>query len=352
MRFPSQIQVVPTNGSQMNSYIVMTGSLPPDVCGVGDYSEALIQSLLSEGLSVETYYANDWSLSTIFRHLSRLRRYGSGVLNIQYPTQGYGWSVVPVLLCLLIKPRISVVTLHEFSRRSFKAKCASYFFFLFANWFIFTTSFERDFCCTIAPWIASRCSVIPLASNIPMRDGAVRDLDISYFGHIRPDKGIEEFIAIVESIRLKSTSNVNVIGQLVDGFEEYAEKLIAQLKVVGASIVLNRSADEVSQLLSRTKVALLPFPDGVTLRRGTALAAMGNGALLVTRTAPAGSPEFDQTYIAMPTNGNIEQVLLHVLEHFNDYDAVRLTGQTFARSFSWKAIAYAYSHVLKKVDAD
>lgn len=334
----------------MIAYIVMTGSLPPDVCGVGDYSEALVRSLQAGGSIAKTYYAKDWSFTSLFRHVSRLRKYEAGVLNIQYPTQGFGWSMVPVLLSLLIKPRRSVITLHEFSRRSPKAKCASYLFFLFSDWFIFTTPNERDFCCRIAPWIRGRSSVIPLASNIPLKSGEIRDIDIAYFGHIRPDKGLEEFIAVIDSIRHKSIFNVNVIGQTVPGFEEYSERVIAELKSVGANVILNQPNERAAELLSRTKVALLPFPDGVTLRRGTALASMGNGALLITRAAAENS-EFDKVCIALPAKNKIGPVLLQVLDHYGDFETVRSAGQDFARSFSWSAIALSYIDVLKKVDS-
>jgi len=334
----------------MIAYILMTGSLPPDVCGVGDYSGALLQSLHAEGSKTQTYYVKDWSFKTLFRHALRLRNYDSGVLNVQYPTQGYGWSIVPVLLCFLVKPRRSVITLHEFSMRSFKAKCASYLFFFIGDWFIFTTCHEQDFCCRIAPWITSRSSVIPLASNIPMKNSSVRDLDVAYFGHIRPDKGLEEFVAVVSSIRTTSTYNVTVIGQLVAGFEKYAAKVLSQLENIGARVILNKSAEDVSEILSRTKVALLPFPDGVTRRRGTALASMGNGALLVTRAATTRQPEFDDICIAVPAGSAIDSVLLTILEHYHDYDPIRLAGQQFARSFSWNAIACSYIDLLRKVD--
>jgi len=329
----------------------MTGSLPPDVCGVGDYSDALIRSLRAETETLEIFYVRNWSLRTLFVHASRLRRYGSGVLNVQYPTQGYGWSLVPMVLCLLVKPRRSVITLHEFSNRSIKAKCASYVFFLFASWFIFTTQHEFDSCCRIAPWIKSRSSVIPLASNIPMRSGNLRDIDIAYFGHIRPDKGLEEFISVITSIRTIGRFRVTVIGQLVDGFEDYAADIIGQLKSIDVDITLNSSAEHVSQLLSRTRVALLPFPDGMSLRRGTALASMGNGALLVTRASTDQNSEFDHVCVGIPPGIEISEVLLRVLYHYEEYESIRVAGETFARSFSWKNIAVSYIEILKKVSA-
>ncbi len=327
----------------------MTGSFPPDVCGVGDYSDALIRSLRAEGVGVDIFYEKKWSLRALFSYASRLRKHRSRVLNVQYPTQGYGWSIVPPLLCLLVKPRRSVVTLHEFSRRSFKAKCVSWSFFLVADWVIFTTDNERESGCKTAPWIRPISSVIPLASSIPMMSSDFRDIDIAYFGHLRPDKGLEDFVAIIASLRKLGKFRVAMIGQLVEGFEEYGGNAICQLKSLEVDIILNRSAEEVSEFLSRVKIALLPFPDGVTLRRTTALASMGNGALLVTRASPDMDPVFEGICVAVAAGSDISGVVIRVLRQYDEYESTRFAGQEFARSFSWSSIAASYIEVLTKV---
>jgi glycosyltransferase involved in cell wall biosynthesis len=113
----------------------------------------------------------------------------------------------------------------------------------------------------------------------------------------------------------------------------------------------NKSAEDVSQLLSRTKVALLPFPDGVTLRRGTALASMGNGALLVTRASSNQHPDFDRVCVAVPVSVEISDVLPRILERYEEYESIRVAGVEFARSFTWRNIAVSYIDVLKKVSA-
>ena len=149
--------------------LLITGSLPPDVCGVGDYTQGLIHELKKQNAEVTVFYRTDWSIQNLLPYTRQIRKSGATVVNIQYPTEGYGYSIVPQLLCPLVKPAKTVITLHEFSRKSLKGKLAIYLFFLFSNWIIFTTESERHTACRTSPWIKKRSCVIPIGSNIPMQ---------------------------------------------------------------------------------------------------------------------------------------------------------------------------------------
>ncbi len=327
----------------------MTGSLPPDVCGVGEYANALLKSLDGQPITTSLFYTRNWSISSLLRYASRIRRSGAKLLNIQYPTQGYGWSIVPQLLCVLVKPIKTVITLHEFSNRSFKAKLASYLFFFFSDYFIFTVDHERDVSSRLAPWIRSKSCVIPLASNIPIHYSHAAEVDIVYFGHIRPSKGLEEFIETVNSIRNKRRYRIQVIGQIVQGFDSYTAGILEEVKALGVEIILNRSSTEVSYLLSRARVALLPFPDGFSLRRGSALASMSNGALLVTTPPPNRPIELDKICITSSKTTGLAEVVITVLDNYALYEHIRVAGCQFARSFSWETVAAMYIQQMKKL---
>ena len=329
--------------------LIITGSLPPDVCGVGDYTQALINELKKQNADVSVFYRADWSMQMLLPYTRQIRKSGTEVVNIQYPTEGYGYSIVPQLLCLLMRRIKKVVTLHEFTRVSTKAKMAIYLFFLFADWMVFTTDQERNAACRVASWIRNRSCVVPIASNIPVSSNHIAGIDVVYFGHIRPVKGLEEFTSMVQAIMEQRRITVRVIGQTVRGYEEYASVILERLKFLGVEVILNRPANEVSTLLAHAKIALLPFPDGMSLRRGTALAAMGNGALLVTRVPVNGSDEFTDICLMAHDPPELCDLTMKALDDYEAYNTIRVSGQNFAQSFTQESIASSYVHLLEHI---
>jgi len=142
---------------------------------------------------------------------------------------------------------------------------------------------------------------------------------------------------------------IRAIGQIPSGYEDYAAKTLPRLESLGVEVILNRGAEDVSGMLCRTRVAFLPFPDGMSRRRSSAIAAMGNGALLVTRASEA-EKEFFTTICAMPKAGSdFSGLLSNVLEDYDSYESIRRAGQEFAQSLSWGSVARGYVQVFDKL---
>lgn len=80
--------------------LIISGSYPPDVCGVGDYTERLLCCNFAKNNDWILYSSKKWSLLTVFNHIKLIKNKGYRYINIQYPTQGYGWSIVPHLICV------------------------------------------------------------------------------------------------------------------------------------------------------------------------------------------------------------------------------------------------------------
>lgn len=330
------------------SPLVITGSYPDDICGVGDYTHALLDALKAENKDAALFYRKRWDLRDLREYLLLIKQTGSAVVNIQYPTEGYGYSILPQLLCCCLRKTTTVVTLHEFSRKSLKGKVAISLFFLAADWIIFTADLERDYVCRIAPWVRRRSCVIPISSNIPIRSPQAREADIVYFGLIRPEKGLEEFVNIIQKLSSRPELVTRVIGQLVPGYEQYASAILDRLRNVGAEIILGKTVDEVSQLLCRARVALLPFPDGMSLRRGSALAAMGNGALLITTPATSEAEVMKGICVMSATEDGLAAAVLRAVDGDPSLEAIRLAGQDFARNTSWSTVTSSYAKVMNR----
>lgn len=328
---------------------IVTGSLPPDICGCGDYAQLLAEGFRQAGVEADLFYRRDWRLRNLWRYAKELGGGDADTVNIQYPTKGYGWSVVPQLLPLLIRRRKVVVTLHEFSVKRWEARLTIYLFFLFADWIIFTTEPERNAACRVARWIANRSSVISIGSNIPFEDPQPRETDVAYFGLIHPSKGLETFAATVFSLPCREELRIQAIGQIPTGYENYAEKILREMKAGGIETQLDKSPGEVAAILCRTRIALLPYPDGMSRRRGTALAAMGNGALLVTLESRDQTDFFSKVCVMAPDESKLTGVVEDALKNPGRYEPIRAAGQNFARSIAWSSIAAGYLEVFGRL---
>lgn len=268
----------------MSKILCITGSHPPDVCGVGDYTKRLVDS---SDEFVCLYLSSDWSLGSFFSHVKRIKSTGIVSVNLQYPTQGYGWSVVPHLLCIyfsLFSKTVFSVTVHEHSQLTKKARWALKLILYSANKLVFTNEFERIYATSFYSGVKRKSKVIKIFSNIKackdIKPIASRGIDVLYFGHIRPKKGIEKFIN--DAAQLPSHLKVCLMGQVPAGFESYYQSILDQAKGSGVRFFLNVEENEVASMLNDTKLVYLPFPDGASERRGSVLAAMANGAVVMT----------------------------------------------------------------------
>src|SRR3990172_2277859 len=91
-----------TGEARRAGFDIYTGSYPPEVCGVGDYAQLLAKALAEMGCSVRVLKSG-WR-STFSLGPARLTRSEPArILNIQYPTSGYGTSLLPHLACALAR---------------------------------------------------------------------------------------------------------------------------------------------------------------------------------------------------------------------------------------------------------
>lgn len=270
----------------MKKILLITGAYPPDICGVGDY----VYNLLSSGNTSQwdLYYSKNWSIRLLRKKISEINNFDREYIYMQYPTLGYKWSILPQLLCIyysIFTYKKFIVVLHEFSQRTLKAKLATLCFF-FANGIIFTNEFEKKYALKIFPFKRKHFYVVKIFSNIKsvphLNTWSNRKYDLVYFGHIRPNKGMEDFFNVVSKVQSQRSLKVAIIGQILPEFINYLKILQEQTINVSIDFYFNENVHIVSKLLNNAKVAFLPFPDGVSERRGSFLAAITNGILVLT----------------------------------------------------------------------
>lgn len=267
----------------INKILFVTGSYPPDVCGVGDYSERLFNELKTKFNFFELFYKTNWSLNKLFPYLREIKSKNADLIHFQYPTEGYGYSFLPLLLMLFLPKKKLIVTVHELSNRTFKARLFTMILLFFSNKIIVTNEIEYAFLKKTPILNGKQIFIINIGSNIPRSEYgdrilAERKIDLAYFGHIRPIKGLESFITVAN--KFSSTKKCVIIGQNLSQYQPYLKKL--QTKSENIDYILNGAAPETADMLCECKIIYLPFPDGVSSRRGSLMAASLNGCVIVT----------------------------------------------------------------------
>lgn len=323
---------------------VITGSYPPQVCGVGDYTMNLCTALELEGEQVTVFQRADWTMFRLFAYAHELRASDADVFLLQYPTEGYGYSLVPHLLMLLLAGRRRYVALHEYKRKSLKGKLATYLFFLFGCRFIFTNRLDASFARRTAPWIGPP-TVIPIGSNIPWNCAAEPRCDLATFGLIRPHKGIEEFLVQAAALKARRPEvSVALIGDVPRGYAAYAAQILATARQAGVDVRTGMSPAEVGDFLSKTKICFFPFADGLSERRGSVLAALGNGCLVVGTGLEGGiSDEFRRSVLVTDLRSDLAAIVAS--NEAKAFEDIKANARDYCSLRSWRQVAGAHRRI-------
>lgn len=259
---------------------MISGSLPPEPCGVGDYTEYLAKSLQAQQVELQLQRLGSLSL----KHIRRLCQ--QSILHIQYPSRGYGKSLFPQLLSILCKP--VVVTLHEFSQAHFLRKLADLPFLLFADKIIVITEFEKASLCALYSGFCKKVVVIPISVNF-LPQHKVPDLSqrtgVAFFGLMREEKGVELFIQLAKLIQ---ENGKNIPVHIFSAVPKDCEKYFAVIKnmAIGLDIHwhINCPLSEVSKGLLQCKYAYLYYPDGVSERRSSFMGVVAHGLIILSNS--------------------------------------------------------------------
>lgn len=321
----------------------ITGEFPPMQGGVGAFTEQLAKACMARGHEIHVIshrgareervsgrgrklsdlrkplekewgllhaLARHWRWSDIGKIVSVALRYDLDVLNIQYQAAAYNMrspaiNLAPWRLRGLAK---TVVTFHDLRvpylfpkagrLREYAVRLAAQK----SHGVISTNAMDRR---TLEQWLGEEVPVvqIPIGSNIPYHQvtreevaaarrklGVPHDvLLLGYFGFLNASKGadllIEALAQLEPDVHLMfiggrtGTSDhknnqafVSEIDQRIDG-----PGLSARVHYTGF-----RPDNEISAFLEAADMLVLPYRDGVTLRRGTLMAALVHGRPVIS----------------------------------------------------------------------
>lgn len=310
--------------------LLVTGSFPPNECGIGDYCEQLAIALgncaeLTVGvltgrvvgrlppekislLEIDT----DWSFFQIPKIIQAIRKWNPEIVHFQYPCQGFRGrapSLIP-LICRLIGLTV-VQTWHE------AYKLAEWQIFILQLLGAAGLVFVRPNYCDLLPspyrWLlriyrkayVNNAAALSAVQRDPYLQKLQRENYLSaykrlivFFGFVYSSKGIESLFEIANPV----TDKLIIAGGIKD--EMYMQSLIKLAVFSGWSpdqILFTGflPADEACQLLSIADAVVLPFKNGGGEWNTSMHSALAQGTLVITTSLnPSGDDPQRNLYTA------------------------------------------------------
>lgn len=337
--------------------LLISGSLPPRICGVGDYVYRLAAAISEVGPDIQVLTTagpvrvgagfsvragvRGWGFSHLPDAIREIRSASPDIVHLQYPTAEYGAGLLPQALALSRVPFIT--TIHEASYSHILRRASLYPFLAFVDQVVATTSFEANYMVRMYPPVRARISVIPVGSSIPAVHTRSRDRNvIVYFGLVAPNKGLEDFLRLAKLAKASGEHWIfQVVGTPPSKHDTYAKNLRYAARSLAVEWRSNLPAEEVAQHLANAGAVYLPFPDGASLRRTSLIAALLNGSPVITtrgEATPKGLTDGEKVVYADSPETALEAVGT-ITSNPGFGDRLSRGAVKYAERFSWPEIA-------------
>jgi glycosyltransferase involved in cell wall biosynthesis len=360
---------------------MITGSYPSMPCGVGDYTAQLVAALTAsdkqvhvdivtstddrilvpEGNGHGMHQVRGWGIHQVHHLLRLLESLDPDLIHIQYPAIGYGFDISPnilPLLCRITRLRAPVlVTVHDYSISHPLRRLSIIPLVLFSDRIIVCDPKEFMVLRRLFPFRKNRIIEIPLSSNIPIRFGHVprkdsNEIFLAYFGFISRHKDVALLLRSLQSLRL---DGMPVHLRLLGGISPRSQSEIAAFaKTMGVQEHLTFTGflegEEISRCLADSDIGLLPFRDGVSLRRASLITMMQHGLPVVTTRASDYLPDglVDGVNIMLAAVDDREAFTAAISKLALDIglrERLSIEGLSWASQFGWKRSASAHLEV-------
>ncbi|MGZ8851503.1 MAG: glycosyltransferase [Thermoanaerobaculia bacterium] len=341
--------------------LVVTGSLPPAWCGVGDHAARLTEAMARRGADVgvlttegqpdspdvEVIRTPDWRLRRVGSLLRKIRAFRPDVVHFQYPAKGYRNHLAPwVLPALCAAAGMTVVmTWHEPLE---PRQLWIYLNVMVPTGVVLVRPRSLDevsrLLKALMRWKTFR--LIEIGSTIPFiamsageRAQVHREFAsdaerlVAYFGFAFPHKGVEQMFEIADPQR----DALLIIGDLRedDAYQRGIRQLATGERWAGRCLITGPvSSDRAAVLLGAADAVVLPFVSGAGTWNSSMRAAVGQGTFVLT-TSPerSGYDEAQNIYYAKP--GAIPEMQAALRQYAGHRG--RADSEAFVRE--WDAIA-------------
>ena len=382
--------------------LLVSGEFPPMQGGVGDYTRELARALvrLGHSVSVLTSVKGTWSepgITTIpimtswgWQAWSQVtqtaRQVKADVVHTQYQTAAFGMHPAINLLPLrqrFSSPRpLSVVTFHDLRVPYLFPKAGPVRRWVthgLARWSDVAVVTNVEDSIELAK-ARIPFHVIPIGSNISTAVPAGYDRAawrkrlglgpddtlLSYFGFLNESKGGETLIRALWDLA-NQNRNVKLImvgGQVGDSdrtnatYLERIKRLIDELRLSDRILWTGFTSDaEVSANLVASDMAVLPYRDGASYRRGSFMAALSHGLPIVSTKGPGTTPlssvpnvtlddslpdlmDGDNVLLVPPDNPVVtSRAIIRLIASSALRQRLSISARVLAQAFDWDSIA-------------
>lgn len=328
--------------SQMHkSFYLINGNSNSGMCGVEDYTTNLYKKIKHSSKKIKKEILP--SLSSWIYFVKKVNP--DDVIIFQYPTLTLRYSLTPFIFIPLLRLRgCKVITyFHEISRLNIIKRFLSFLIIAFSNLLLFSN--EKDLKYVRHFFKNKPLKIIPIASNIKSEtlknpQGKEGNL-ITFFGILAPNKGVEEFIKLAEYLK----QNINdlkfrIIGSTPKAYKTWMQNLEIPVFI---ELLTNKSNKEVFQLLSSSSYAILPYPDGVSDRRGSFLACLEAGLSIFTTEGTETNQAIRDVCYTYKTDDEI----LNAIQNGHRIDKIKI--KKFLNQRSWESISKEYLDIINDI---
>lgn len=285
-------------------------------CGVSDYTQRLGSALAAAGLEVILWDWRTWRVGAIAAAVRDLRSRRPDLVHLQYPASVYRRTLSP-LFVFGGGTWARVATIHEFSQSHPLRRAAACALAAMSHGVVFTTAAELAACRRVWPLVRRKATVnIPIGvtlaslscSSNAAEEGIREAPVIVYFGLIRPKKGLEVFLEVARrAAQTWPSATFAIIGRTAPGWEIYERQLRAKVDKMDHVVwVGGATEEEVADWMKRAAAVYLPYPDGLSERRSSLLAALAAGVPVVTTPGSGAPSELER---AVLTARGVEEAL-------------------------------------------
>ena len=361
--------------------LILTPHYPPRAGGTSDYVARLCLELKGHGYNVrvitrygepaggpvEVSVLNDpWSLWSLRSLVRQIRRNKPDIILLQYGPysfnrRGPGLPVVSLVIAASIITRIPFIVYgHEIytvwnqsylrTPWHFAQRIAVFLMLLFSKRFVLTIESRRRRLSRLFPWWRDRIDAIPVAPTLDreitdFQWRAARGIDkntalLSAMGTDDPQKGARSLGEIADAL---AAGNIDFRFVTIGGLRPEHPRIESWGYV---------SAHDAWNLVASSDLFVLPYGDGVSARRTSALNALAAGtAILTTHGENTDDTLFPSGSIAMVPAGQAAELTRTAVKIVSDTTlrvTLRRESLRLSEQFSWSRHILRWDSVFRQ----
>jgi glycosyltransferase involved in cell wall biosynthesis len=383
-----------THIAELKKVYMVSGAYPPHKDGIGDYTykliEALqkcnvrmglitssIQNIASDREHVEIFpVIQKWDLGAVRSILRIIKKEQPDVLHLQYPSSKYrriiSLAFLPLFVRFFCMQTKVAVTLHEFSLARPLNKIRQLCLVASSHCVMVSDEGDLDSISRILWWCRCKIQIVPIGSSITKcrydetyknkffdKHGLTRDTGIViYFGFIHPNKNIESLLKAIALLKQRGMPlfllMIAELDVMQNAYHRKIKELMQSLGIETSMLWTDyRDASDVSAFLSMSDMCVLPFLDGISLRRSTLMAALVHGLPVISFQGKHVPHELQHKQnIYLISVNNFEKISEAIAELHKDAllrRKIAENGQRTAERFSWDKIAITHKNLYQQM---